>query len=310
MALLNIAAIAASMHDVESSRISGELSQLHSTVEALAVMSQELDSVDVSVEKLISFMHKIGDSVLQITNTFKALTLAGGKRSELKFWYESHVTSTKAIEGSDSALFEDLMVDIPTGMRGTYAAAVAAIADNYSVMDVEAVLKQGVTVADTILSSMSKGSQGHESLVSANVRILEAKLKNWNAPIGALEKQFSPSGKSLEKKPFKAVVGSVSDLKNTRITLIGFEDNLLKVTRIRNNSDKMNHSINLVVDFIERANEGGADLSYVPSREFLQNLASYASMIALVLENYSAVVTKQLAVEHNLVLTYATLASV
>jgi hypothetical protein len=309
MSLLNFNVVAEHIEDIETERLESAFEQLNVSVESLSEIESACEGIEVSEEGLINFMNKIGDSVLQVGNTFKSLLLNGGERSELKFWYESNTLSVKTLEGKASEDFSKVRVDIPTGMKGTYANAVSAITDNYSVVDVNAEIKKGAKAMDVVLSSMSKGSDSHENLVASSSKVLESKLKNWNARIKVLDKQFATKGKSLEKKDFKDVFASVDEVKNTRLSLIGLEDKLLDVKTIRKNMETMNHSLGLAVDFIKRSNEGGIDSDYVPSKAFVKNLATYVRMVALTLENYSDVVVKQLAVEHNLVLTYSALLS-
>lgn len=289
-----------------------KLSELNAATEAFQVSLQDFlviglevtDDIEVSEEKLLSVWSRVRQSFSAVGNSLTALIKNGGRRSEIKYWYESNTKTVKAIEGKTFDGIENLMVDVPTGMITTYSEAMLAISSIYGGIDPLQVLKKANTVTDSILSSISKGSDSHESILASEKKIVESEFVSWNKSIPNLEKIFSPRGKSNQKKALSSVFSSMEDLKNVRLAAMEQEEQIVKLFQIVEEIEKFVASVDLFIDFIERSNSDGFESEYLPSKKFVNQFIEYGQTVLLIQDTFNKTVVQQLALEHNLVLVY------
>ncbi len=316
---LNIAPMAVYMRDMAEADAQAahesNVTELASLMEPFAVSTEELtaieeamcDDADVSEESLATFMTKIADVILSLGNTFKSVVLKGGKRSEIKYVYESHLTSIQRIEGKSIKEYMDTQVDVPTGMNGTYPAAINAISTVYGACDVAETMIKALHDLDVVYSSMAKGSDTHEGVITANTKVVEGKLKAQEASMKALRKIFTGKGKPLAKKKVEKLFNSFEELKAARIALTNMEEEILSTSVVEKQARVMSDTLQRIGDFVKSSVANGEGSDYVPSKKFIKQLASYVRLHAIALTNYAECITAQMATEHNLGLVYTTL---
>lgn len=277
---------------------------IRTSTEGLYELVDQLKDSDLSNEGLVNFVGSITDSVLRLVNNVKVVVVKAGKRSELKYFYESHISAVKRIEGKPIDDFSDVMVDYPTGMQGTYKDAVEVICGAYAALDVLTSVTEGRNAADTILSSMSKGSDSHEDVVALASKVLDNGLKKQMPAMKALRKVFTGKAKGKVMKKVPTLFKTMDELKAARVTMISYEKQVLDVNEIDNRLGKMYESMDLAVAFMKGSLESDNPDDYTPSKKFIKSLMDYIGLLGLAVSNYSEVAVAQMAVEHNLALVY------
>lgn len=278
-------------------------------IESLSSIETELATdAQISDEALMDFFTKVGDTILSLSNTFKTLTLKGGKRSEMRMIYERNTIQINRLESKSIADYVNVNVDVPTGMTGTYPQAVAVITDAYSSLDMLATINNSVKIMDTVLSSMSKGSSTHENEVVTANKLLEGKLKRQEVSMKTLTKVFPDRGVALKKYPIGKMVNSFEELKGVRLALMALEKQLLSTIEINTQMDRMAQSASLASDFIKNTMDGSPESTdYAPSKDFVKLLATFTRNNAIALTNFSEIANAHMATEHNVGLAYTTL---
>lgn len=279
--------------------------EVRASTEGLYELKESLDQLELDNESLIGLVSSINDVVLRLFNNFKAIVIKGGKRSELKYFYESHVSAVKRIEGKTIDAYADVMVDFPTGMVGSYNDAVAAITAVYASMDIEQIVNEAMKTTDTILSSMSKGSTTHEDVVAFSDKVLDGLLKKQMVAMKVYSKIFTGKTRGKEMKKVSTLFKTIDDLKSCRITLLSQEDKLLSSVTINNRLEKMYESVGLAVEFMKNSLESKDPDTYTPSKAFVKSFMDYIGRLGMAVSNYGEVVVAQMAVEHNLALVYS-----
>lgn len=279
------------------------IENINASTESLKEMLVELEG-EVTNEGLASMVGSINDVVLRLYNNFKAVVLKGGKRSELKYFYESNVSAVKRVEGKPIEEYADVEVDFPTGMRGTYADGTLAISAVYSALDMLQCVKEALKASDVILSSMSKGSDAHESVVALADKVNSTQLKKQNIEIAKLKKVFTGKGTGKARVKLSKLFGVMDDVKSCRMTLVALEQNLLDGPVINNRVQSMHESTGLAVDFIKNSLDSTDPEAYVPTKDFIRGYSDYIKNIAIALGNYGETMVAHMAIEHNMALVY------
>lgn len=283
------------------------IEQVRTSTESLHALADQFKDADLDTESLVDFVNSINDVVLRLLNNFKAVILKGGKRSEMKYFYESHVNTVKRIEGKVVADYEDVMVDFPTGMKGTYPEALEVISAAYTSLDVLMQVDEGNKAADTILSSMSKGSTSHEDVVALADKVLENQLAKQMLAMKNFRKVFTNKGTGKEMRKFSMLFKTMEELKAVRMGLIAQEDKLLGATIINNRLEHMYESVGLAVEFMKNSIVGKEPDVYTPSPKFIKSYMDYIGRLGMAVSNYGEIIIAQMAVEHNLALVYSKL---
>jgi len=281
------------------------IEDVRTSTESLYELKDSIDELELDNEGLVNLVGTINDVVLRLFNNFKAIVLKGGKRSELKYFYESNTSAVKRIEGKTMDAYADLMVDFPTGMAGTYKDAVEAITSVYATMNVRQIVNTAMDTADTILSSMSKGAKTHEDVVAVSDKVLEGSLNKQMNAMKVFGKLFTGKTRGKETKKLSTLFKSIDDIKACRMTLLSQEDRLLESVEINNRLEKAYESVGLTVEFMKNSLESKDPDAYVPSKQFIKSYMDYVGRLGMAVSNYGEVIVAQMAVEHNLALVYS-----
>jgi len=275
--------------------------ELHASVESIDAILTGL-SGEVTTEGLLNVLDALGDNVLKIAKSFKALVMPGMRTSELREWFESNTLVVKRLEGMGFDRVASVDISIPQGMSKSYLETTTKTLDAYSAIDVPARVSAAVSIVDNMLSSMSKGMNAHETIVHNNAKMV---IQDVKAAMPVLKQMTSCySSKRTGEVPADKMFTSMTELKDTRMMLLANEGKLQAVQAIQANLDDMSESLELAVAFISEAIKLDDPTAYVPSKAFVRDFADYVKHIGIAVENYSNITFKHMALEHNLVLTY------
>ena len=305
--MLNFEVLTGSLEAQRNTEFEQLCSNYSVSTEELNEIVAALHDADVSTEALIGLFNRIGDVILGLTRTFRSIVLTGGKRSELKYWFDKNSMKVNLLEKQEIEEYKDVKVDIPSGMKGSYIDVGDLISKSYNAVDVHRTVSQGVSLMDSIMSSISQGSDSHEGAVELENKILVGRLKVMEGVQKGLNKSFTANAKGVVKKHFGTVASSFDELRGVRVGMMNHEQVLLRATEVTAMMDTMANSVEKVVSFLGDLLDGSESDGYAPSKQFIKQLADYVRNTAIVLENHSSVLTRQLTVEHNLILVYTEL---
>ncbi len=263
-----------------------------------------LDGYGVSEEGIGTGLLKVfigvADMFLKVGNTFKTNIFKfykSLKRSELRFYWESHMLLCKTVEEQPITKFMNLQVPIPTGMVAGYADTIDYIDRVFTTVDLrnygEAIYKElqdirrQMTRSQTVYKQGFKGTANSAALREQTVRKLIAEQTKYFA-----DKQI---GTMAFSKAFK----SMKDLNTCRGKLLDMEKYLGQTDAMVKLVDDIDVIVSDITGYLTEDSE--------VDKVFIEQLASTIRFLATAFDIYGTYAMRQMATEHNLILTYETL---
>ena len=227
------------------------------------------------------------------TNAFKCASKL--KRSELREFVESNRLKTSVVFGLNYDSIKDREIDVPSRMIGDYTSVIGLINAVYNRSNALPLAKQFRSSAAEALVLMSAGDEA--KFIAAEIETLANTIaKSFNAvKQAAIECQKSFSGPNAMTRPFETLFKSKTSLQNDVKSLLDMEYRLKEVAPLVKTIEEIEpvlHSILKVVDSID----------VPPAKLMCKAFGDAAKNIALVFDAYGMAATRQMAVEHNIIL--------
>ena len=238
----------------------------------------------------------ITDVFGRIVNNFKTTIFKMGtsfKRSEIRYFSESHITKVKVIESMSYDQLRSIMVDIPSGMICTYTDAVKAINILYNMLDMANTLGMFNKTMEQSYCSMSRGDTKYINLIKPVESMMNNRHGSCKQVVNNLDASFT--GKNTDKVKFETVYKSMEEFRNIRKDLLAMEPQLKMVHDLSIVTDNCTKTLTNIISYHEH-NESSMDKTYVSS------LANTVKLMAVMLDNFATNNLRQLAVEHNHIL--------
>ena len=263
----------------------------------------ELSDICVSIEEFQASLDYSNESALltvfdffgRIFNTLKTSVTKfykSVKRGELKKYVEDHAATVSKIDGlniDNEALTID--IDIPSGMKASYAEATKFLIDVFTRLDLKATL---TNIKSTLqqFSVMLQREQDVTVQVGSFAATMNAKKAYVEQSIQKMSDMFS--GGEKMSKSFKSEFKSVGEFVQVKRDLIDAEKNLEDVQSISKLTDELTAIISDI--------ESKKDMTVIASAA--KSLSDSAAALAKAIDLYGMGVMNLMSLSHNYTLIY------
>lgn len=263
-----------------------------------------LDGYGVSEEGigigLLKVFIGVTDMFIKVGNTFKTNIFKfykSLKRSELRFYWESHMLLCKTVEDQPITKFMNIQVPIPTGMVAGYSDTIDYIDRVFTTVDLknygEAIYKElldirrQMTRGQMVYKQGFRGTATGASLREQTVRKLIAEQSKYFAD------------KQVNTMVFSKAFKSMQDLNSCRGKLLDMEKYLGQTDAMVKLVDDIDVLVGDITGYLTEDSE--------VDKVFIEQLASTIRFLATAFDIYGTYAMRQMATEHNIILTYETL---
>lgn len=260
-----------------------------------------LDGYGVSEEGLASGLLKVfigvTDLFLKIGNTFKTNVFKffkSLKRSEIRFYWESHMLLCKKVEQEAYTKYMDLRIPVPSGMVATYPDAINYIKEVYEMIDL---LRYGEAIYDELLNirrQMTRSQDIYRQGFKPTAKAAVLKEQQLKKILSEQSKYFSD--KNTGERPFKEVFGSMQEFMSCRSALLEMEKYLGDTNAVVHLLDNIYGVIGDITGYLTEDQE--------VDKLFISDLAQTIRLLATSFDVYGTCVVRQMALEHNVILVY------
>lgn len=240
------------------------------------------------------------DLFLKVGNTFKTNIMKfykSLKRSEIRFYWESHMLLCKTVESQPITKFMSVPVPIPTGMVSGYNDAIEYVDNVFKCVDLknyaDAIYKELQDIRRQMTRSQQNYKQGFKG-TATSAKLREETVRKF---IAEQTKYFSD--KQIGTMPFNKAFASMQDLNTCRGKLLDMEKYLGQTDDMVKLVDNIDVIIGDITGYLSEDSE--------VDKAFIEQLAHTIRFLATAFDIYGTYAMRQMALEHNLVLTYETL---
>lgn len=274
----------------DSSAFQDELRQLrmiHNYLRNLELISNE----GVGTGLLKMFI-AVTDTFLRVGNTFKTNVFKfykSLKRSEMRYYFESHMTMCLKVENLPITDVSSVQIPIPSGMKGTYQNAILSMEQAYGVLDMESFAK-GVLAAMIDLRRKLMRSEPYKNVLVPMENIMNQRANSIKQLKGSMDKVFT-SQKTPPETKFIDVYKSMKEFKDVRVSLLDMEKYLADVNKMVNMVDDTNTVLADITSYLSEDSE--------VDKPMITSLINIVNYLATSYDVYGATTTHQMTVEHN-----------
>ena len=264
-----------------------QLSMIHNYLRNLDSVSNE----GVGTGLLKMFI-AVTDTFLRVGNTFKTNVFKfykSLKRSEMRYYFESHMTMCLKVESLPITDVSSIQIPIPSGMKGTYQNAILSMEQVYSVLDMESFAK-GVLAAMIDLRRKLMRSEPYKDVLVPMENIMNQRVNSIKQLKGAMDKVFT-SQKTPPDTKFIDVYKSMKEFKDVRVSLLDMEKYLADVNKMVNMVDDTNTVLADITSYLSEDSE--------VDKPMITSLINIVNYLATSYDVYGATTTHQMTVEHN-----------
>lgn len=263
-----------------------------------------LDGYGVSEEGIGTGLLKVfigtADMFLKVGNTFKTNIFKfykSLKRSELRFYWESHMLLCKTVEGQLFTKYMNLQIPIPSGMTSGYKEAIDYVDNVYQTVDLR---NYGESIHKELLDirrQMTRGQEVYKQGFKGTAQAASLKEQQVRKAIAEQTKYFSD--KQTSSMPFNRAFKSMQDLNGCRGKLLDMEKYLGETDAMVKLVDNIDVLIGDITNYLSEDSE--------VDKIFIGQLAQTIRFLATAFDIYGTYALRQMALEHNLILTYENL---
>lgn len=242
----------------------------------------------------------ITDVLLRVGNTFKTNMFKfykGIKRSEMRFYSESHALKCKVTEGQSFDKLMNLSVDYPSGMQTTFLIAVESVSGDYASMNL-AINMQSISNIFKELRVLVQRSASDQCVqcIAPIVTSSTTQSANLSKRVAAASKLFTET--NTNKANFDMLYKSMAEFKQVRLSLLALESRLNDTGSLLNMIDELDP---LIADITEWLHD---DTNL--NKRFVEGMSTIVRYLANALDYYGTIATRQMALEHNHILNINT----
>jgi hypothetical protein len=308
-------------------------SSVYSCVQELDAILLQIRAPGVSEESLKSLVFSAVDIFGRLANNLKTLVFKSFrslKRSEIREFSESHLTSIRAVEGLHYGKFTQAMTYIPYRMVVTYPQAVDLVANAYATANVinvltaanrelavvQTALMRGLTNIQAVMGDLAperaqkikeataemlrviNGVQVQEELdvIQKADEVANQVFQATRPSDSKLSIVVDVTGNEVEVVPFTKMFKSMEDLRVFRKDLLDMEVQLLQVNKV----EELVQRLDAVAKTLHRTLETHGKI--VP-QSIVDTVAQYVRQVAVCVSYNGYANAIQMVLEHNHALT-------
>ena len=229
---------------------------------------------------------------LKIGNTFKTNIFKfykDLKRSEMRYYYESHTTMCLKAESLPITQLTSIQVPIPSGMQGTYQNACMTLQQAYEMLDILS-YGQGVLTALIDFRRKLTRSENYKNTLVPMTNLVNQRGNSLNNLKSTVDKVFTQKNTPLEVK-FLDVYKTMKEFKDTRLALLDMETYLANTNRLVKLVDDIDTVLADITSYLTEDKE--------VDKALVNDMINIVRYMGVSFDIYGATSTKQMAVEHN-----------
>lgn len=215
------------------------------------------------------------------------------KRSEINEFVSSNLLKVNTVERIPYAKAMGLDMDVPSNMKSTYLKAVNAVMDVYSKLNALNNAKIACVSFNEMLTSINTGDKKISGQISSTYSVVLRVVAGAKQAVATCFSQFD--GSSSYKVKFEKVFLSVKELSDCKRILLDNEFRLQEVHDLAKMVESIESACKEMVKVFQENTE-------LVTASDLMHLSETAKNIALVIDAYGMAATRQLTLEHNLIL--------
>lgn len=280
-----------------SQAVANEINRLLEGLDVIDAASQEALNSNAFGRAFVS----VADAFTGILNTFKTNVLKfpkGLKRSELREFIESNLLKVKTVNGMTFDKVMKIKMVAPAGMAGTYSEASSSILDVYNKLGAFNIAKLSDTTFTNVYKSLSREDGNAGKIVGSAAGMIDRTVKAASPTISKCQKEFA--GDKVADFDFVKCFKTMEEFRVVQSSLLDMEPRLQEVKKLDELVTRMEETLKSICAIIS-ANDA------IMAKADVMALGNMAKGVALIFEAESMAATRQLALEHNLVLNINTL---
>lgn len=241
---------------------------------------------------LLKIFIGVTDVFLKIGNTFKTNIFKfykDLKRSEMRYYYESHTTMCLKAESIPITQVTNLDIPIPSGMKGTYQNACMSLEQVYTVLDIQA-YGQGVLAALIDFRRKLMRSEDYKSALVPMTNLVKQRETSLNSLKGSVDKVFTEQKTPMDVK-FMSVYKTMKEFKDVRLSLLDMEKYLAATNSLVKMVDDIDTVLADITSYLTEDQE--------IDKALVTDMINIVKYMGVSFDIYGTTTTRQMAVEHN-----------
>ena len=279
---------------------SGEyrLFQYEKALEELMMYKRYLANLDddVSMEGatngLLRVFIGVGDVFLRVCNTFKTNLIRFAKdmkRSEMRYYYDSHTLMCKSVEDTPITDVTKVTVPTPSGMKGTYMEGCLTVKNTYEALDLITYV-EGVTSALKDIQYNMHNSKDYKSILVPLANIAKQRAGHMKHVVDDVNKRFTTQRTPMYVK-FTDAYKTMSEFSGTRTSLLDMEPYLQKTSSLLGSIDSIDNTLAQITQYLSEDTE--------VNKAMISAMIDVVRYLAASFDLYGATSVRQMALEHN-----------
>lgn len=289
----NIQAVAASKYPITP----WNSDALYQDLRKLEVYHNYVRSLDVTSNEgigtgLLKIFIGVTDTFLRIGNTFKTNIFKfykDLKRSEMRYYYESHTTMCLKAESIPITQVTNLEVPVPSGMKGTYQNACMSLEQVYNILDIQS-YGQGVLAALIDFRRKLMRSEDYKNTLVPMTNLVKQRETSLNSLKSSVDKVFTEQKTPMNVK-FMDVYKTMKEFKDTRLALLDMEKYLAATNKLVKLVDDIDTVLADITSYLTEDQE--------IDKALVTDMINIVKYMGVSFDIYGTTTTRQMAVEHN-----------
>lgn len=270
---------------------------LYQDLRKLEVYHNYVRSLDIASNEgigtgLLKIFIGVTDTFLRIGNTFKTNIFKfykDLKRSEMRYYYESHTTMCLKAESIPITQVTSLDVPIPSGMKDTYQSACMSLEQVYTVLDIQS-YGQGVLAALIDFRRKLMRSEDYKSTLVPMTNLVKQRETSLNTLKSSVDKVFTEQKTPMDVK-FLSVYKTMKEFKDTRLALLDMEKYLAATNSLVKLVDDIDTVLADITSYLTEDKE--------IDKPLVTDMINIVKYMGVSFDIYGVTTTRQMAVEHN-----------
>ena len=239
-----------------------QLLQYEKAYEELMMYKRYLNNLDSVVSQegasngLLRIFIGVGDVFLRVCNTFKTNLIRftkDMKRSEMRYYYDSHMLMCKSVE--DTPIIDVTKVEVPTpsGMKGTYMEGCLTVKNTYEALDLITYV-DGVTSALKDIQYNMHNSKDYKNILIPLANIAKQRAGHMKHVVDEINKRFTTQRTPMYVK-FTDAYKTMKEFTDTRVMLLELEPYLQKTSGLLSSMDSIDGTISQITQYLSEDSE-------------------------------------------------------
>lgn len=234
----------------------------------------------------------VTDTFLRIGNTFKTNIFKfykDLKRSEIRYYYESHTTMCLKAESVPITQAANVKVPIPNGMKGTYQNACMSLQQVYTMLDI---LSYGQGVLSALIDFRRKlmRSEDYKSTLVPITNLVKQREASLNGLKASVDKVFTQQHTAMEVA-FTDAYKTMKEFKDVRLSLLEMEPYLASTKRLVQMVDDIDTVLADITSYLTEDKE--------VDKALITDMINIVKYMGVSFDIYGVTTTRQMSVEHN-----------